>query len=380
MKVLLLGEYSRLHNTLKEGLETLGHDVTLLGEGDGFKNFPVDLSIRATFVKLPIVNLFRKALYKIFKVDLVELEQGLRFWSHLPKLRHFDTVQLINERPIKTFPSFERFLLKKLFKHNTNCYLLSCGADTFSVQFMLDGKPKYSVLTPYLENPELKSNFQYMLDYLSPSHRKTHTLILNHIHGIIASDFDYVLPLKAHPKFKGIIPNPINNTTISKQSLVISEKINIFLGINKGNRLAKGISYFEKAIDNLPKDISEKINLIKVSNVPYKEYTALYEIAHILLDQVFAYDQGYNALEAMARGKVVFTGAEQEFLDYYNLQPNEVCINALPDVEYLTNTLMELIANPETILSIGTQARLFIEKHHNYKVVAKKYLAIWEGN
>jgi len=35
---------------------------------------------------------------------------------------------------------------------------------------------------------------------------------------------------------------------------------------------------------------------------------------------VYAYDQGFNALEAMAKGKVVFTGAEKEWLELYNLE------------------------------------------------------------
>ena len=30
--------------------------------------------------------------------------------------------------------------------------------------------------------------------------------------------------------------------------------------------------------------------------------------------------EGFNALEAMAKGKVVFTGAEKEWLDYHNLK------------------------------------------------------------
>ena len=45
MKILLIGEYSRLHNSLKEGLEFLNHEVTIVGTGDKFKNFPVDVSI-----------------------------------------------------------------------------------------------------------------------------------------------------------------------------------------------------------------------------------------------------------------------------------------------------------------------------------------------
>ena len=47
MKILLLGEYSRLHNSLKEGLVILDHEVTIVGCGDKFKKFPVDFSIYA---------------------------------------------------------------------------------------------------------------------------------------------------------------------------------------------------------------------------------------------------------------------------------------------------------------------------------------------
>jgi len=41
MRILLVGEYSRLHNSLKEGLVKIGHDVFLLSRGDGFKNTQV---------------------------------------------------------------------------------------------------------------------------------------------------------------------------------------------------------------------------------------------------------------------------------------------------------------------------------------------------
>ena len=45
MKILLIGEYSRLHNSLKEGLEKLGNEVTILGFKDGFKDYPVDFPL-----------------------------------------------------------------------------------------------------------------------------------------------------------------------------------------------------------------------------------------------------------------------------------------------------------------------------------------------
>ena len=103
----------------------------------------------------------------------------------------------------------------------------------------------------------------------------------------------------------------------------------------------------------------------------------MYNQAHILLDQVFAYDQGYNALEAMAKGKVVFTGAEAAFLNHYNLQADAVCINALPDENQIASKLAYLIEHPEKLIEISKSARKFIEKEHDYKMIAEKYLACW---
>ena len=48
MKILLIGEYSNLHNSLKQGLEKNGHKVVLLGNGDGFKNYEVDILVKST--------------------------------------------------------------------------------------------------------------------------------------------------------------------------------------------------------------------------------------------------------------------------------------------------------------------------------------------
>ena len=51
MKILLLGEYNSSHYTLKEGLTTLGHNVTVLGFGDGFKKRTVDVNFKLKYTK-----------------------------------------------------------------------------------------------------------------------------------------------------------------------------------------------------------------------------------------------------------------------------------------------------------------------------------------
>jgi len=376
MKILLLGEYSRLHNSLKEGLTALGHEVTLLGTGDYFKNFPADIKLKRKFDK----GLSRKikiALYKFFGIDISSTNLKNQFFKHSEKLKGFDVVQLINESPLGIQPKHETEFIRFLKNHNKKLFLLSCGTDYISVKFAYEKKFRYSILTPLFEGKVDEKAFFPVLKYLQPEFKKLHQFVYKNTEGILASDMDYHLPLIDHPKYLGLIPNPINTDKLAFLENPIQNKIVIFHGINRGNFYKKGNDLFQKAIQIIQEKYPDNTEIIVVENLPYAEYIKFYDKAHILLDQVYAYDQGYNALEAMAKGKVVFTGAEKEFLEHYNLQEDEVCINALPDVDALVEKLSWLIENPEEISRIGQNARAFIEREHHYIKIAEHYLESW---
>ena len=68
MKILLVGEYSRLHNSLKEGLIQLGHNVTLLSTGDGFKDYPADIKLTRRYTRGP-ARKWRILLVRLFGYD-----------------------------------------------------------------------------------------------------------------------------------------------------------------------------------------------------------------------------------------------------------------------------------------------------------------------
>jgi len=377
VRILLVGEFSRLHNSLKEGLVALGHEVVIIANGDGFKNFPVDLSTKAKWSESKVGNIARQLIYRLTTWDTARLEFGIRFYFHLNQLKNFDVVQYINEAPIQTTPRLERFLLKKLFKNNKKTFLLCCGVDYVVANYLLAKKERYSIMNPYFENPNSKKEYLFIFDFLTPNHKKTHDLVYQNIEGVFASDIDYVLPLQKHPQFLGLLPNPINTTQFCFSEIEITDKIIIFLGINRGTYYTKGISFFEKALEVIQAKYPTKVALTIAESLPYTEYISLYDQSHIVLDQVYGFDQGYNALEAMAKGKVVFTGAENEFVDHYHLTET-VAINALPDVDYLVNKLSHLIENPIEIKKIGAAARQFIEKEHDYIKIAKQYLAHYQ--
>tara|TARA_B100000809_G_scaffold266760_2_gene331275 strand:- start:6336 stop:7481 length:1146 start_codon:yes stop_codon:yes gene_type:complete len=381
MKILLIGEYSRLHNSLKEGLESYGHEVVLFGTRDGFKGYPVDENFKGVLFEKGFLNFITKVVYRLFKINFLSLEQGLKFYARLKKYGDFDVVQLINEMSIETTPKFEIYLLKKVFLKSKKTFLLSCGTDYISVSYANDKKFRYSILTPYFEGIAEKDKvYSAIFRYLSKSNKKIHAFLYQYIDGVIASDLDYHIPLIGNKKYLGLIPNPINTDILEFNKLVITDKIIIFHGVNIENYHKKGNYLFDKALDIIIEKYSDKVDVIRTENIPYVTYIEKYNTCHILLDQVYAFDQGYNALEAMAKGKVVFTGAEKEFLEYYHLENNQVCINALPSVDSLVDELEHLILNPSLIPKIGLSARKFIEENHSYKEIAKKYLAVWSSN
>lgn len=377
MHILLVGEYSRLHNSLKEGLVALGHEVTLVSTGDEFKNFPSDILLKRKYDS-GISKKVKVGLFKIFGIEITSQSLKNQFLKKQEKFKGFDIVQLINESALGILPKYEKEIISYLKKNNPKLFLLSCGTDYFSVKYAFEKKFRYSIFNPLFEGKVSKKNFAPALKYLKPEYRNLHDFVFENVDGVIASDLDYDIPLQGNKKYLGLIPNPVNTKKLKFKSINIEAKIVIFHGINRANYFKKGNDYFEAALEKIQQKYPSKVEVITVENIPYAEYIEKYNSAHILLDQVFAFDQGYNALEAMAKGKVVFTGAETEFLELYNLREDEVCINALPDVDYLFEKMEHLILNPEILNSISTKARAFIEKEHDYISIAKKYLAAWQ--
>ena len=155
MKILLIGEYSNLHNSLKQGLQKNGHKVVLLGSGDGFKNFDADILIKSSLFENRFLKIIAKIIDRLFGVSLNEVEIFIKSIFKIRKLKDFDIVQLINERAFNTSPSMEKILLGQIFKNNNKIFLLACGVDTVSIKYAYDKKFRYSILNHYFEKKNL---------------------------------------------------------------------------------------------------------------------------------------------------------------------------------------------------------------------------------
>lgn len=127
MKILLLGEYSNVHATLAKGLKALGHEVTVVSNGDFWKNYPRDINLVRSESKLGGIKYYAKLL------------------SILPKLRGYDVVQLIN--PLFLELKAERIfpVYRYLRKHNKKVFMGAFGMDYYWVNTCITSKPlRYS--------------------------------------------------------------------------------------------------------------------------------------------------------------------------------------------------------------------------------------------
>ena len=377
MRILLLGEYSNFHNTLKAGLEKNGHSVLLMGRKDGFKNYSLDIDLEPVLFSKFLFRKTKNLLFLLFRFDISNFEVFYNFYKNRHQFKNFEIVQLINEFPFKTSPFWDKKILSFIFKHNKKVILSACGDDVTYLTDLINSDLPHHVLTPIL-NKKLKPRFKHSLNYLKPSFKKLSLFVKTHVTHIIPGDFDYEMAYQNLPKVKPLIPFPINLEKNKFKPLKINGKIKVFHGINRSNYYKKGNDVFVQALEEVQEKYSSKIEIIQVESIPYKEYIKLYAESHILLDQTYVYDHGYNALEAMAQGKVVFSGFSDGFKSHYNIT-KKIGIHATPNVKEIVKNLSWLIENPKEILEISKNARKYIETYHDYEKVAKTYLETWNS-
>jgi hypothetical protein len=165
MKILLVGEYSRLHNSLKEGLLKLGHEVILLGSNDGFKDYPVDLRIKKKYDK-GFLKKFKNLLYHLFKFDMESQQIKRQILGLKPKISNYDIVQFINEASFGCTAKIEKEIFDCISSWNKNTFLLSCGSDYISINYAYQKKLRYSILTPYFKGHKAQLEGSYGLKFL----------------------------------------------------------------------------------------------------------------------------------------------------------------------------------------------------------------------
>ena len=376
MKILLMGEYSNVHATLAEGLRKLGHEVTVLSNGDFWKNYPRD------------IDLIRKP------GKLGGIAYMTRLYTILPKLRGYDIVQLIN--PMFLELKAERILpiYRYLKQHNRKIILGGFGMDYYWVSGCCYNKPlRYS---DFNMGESLRTNTDALKerkDWLGTEKERLNRIIAEECDGIVTGLYEYwtcyhpifpdkttfiPFPIKPH------IPAPAQEDSQAHiedcqvLSMRIPEKIKIFIGINRSRSEYKGTDIMLKAAQAIAEKYPDKLELRKAENLPFQEYVKMMNGSDAILDQLYSYTPSMNPLEAMSRGIICIGGGEPENYEIIH-EPNlHPIINVQPNYESVCEELEKLILHPELIPILKKQSMEYIEKHHHYIKVAQKYESFYK--
>lgn len=365
MKILLLGEYSNVHWTLAKGLRRLGHQVTVISDGDGWKNYPCDISLRRTSTG--------------WKGTLSYLARLLK---NLPAMKGYDVVQLIN--PIFLELKAERmyFFYDYLRKYNRSVFMGAFGMDYYWVKTALDARTfRYSDFNIGAQIRKNADNTAFIAEWLEGPKGKLNRYIAEDCDGIVTGLYEYdVCYQSAFPDKTRYIPFPIDcespgSFTRNPQG----RKIRFFIGIQRTRDAYKGTDIMYKALLRAGRQYASKLEIMKAESIPFNEYQHMMDQSDILLDQLYSYTPAMNALQAMAKGMVVVGGGEEEnylILDEKELRP---IINVVPDEEDVYRKLEQLVLHPEQIPVLSEQSRKYIARHHDHLKVAEKYIEFWSG-
>ncbi len=366
MRILLIGEYSNVHWTLAEGLRSLGHEVCVLSNGDFWKNYRRDISLtRTTYSKLEGISYL------------------LKTYALLPKLRNYDVVQLINPMFLELKAERIEPIYRFLKKHNKKIFLGAYGMDAFWVEACTQ-KPyifRYSDFN--IGNKPIINDYtnEQAADWTDTPKAKLNRHIANDCNGIIAGMYEYhTAYTKEHSNKLTYIPFPIEADKKERISFYnMDRKLRFFIGIQKTRSIYKGTDIMLKALERIEKEYPNECEILKAESVPFAEYSKMVNDCDILLDQLYGYSPGMNALLAMSKGKIVIGGAEEECYNILGENKLRPMINVTPSEEDVYNKLKWLIENRDKVAKLQQESIEIIEKYHTPSKVAERYLNFWNS-
>lgn len=371
MKILLIGEASFLHNTLKKGLVERGHRVTTMSDGNGWHDAPRDIDLRrdGRWGKLGGLRVVWQLL------------------RHLPQLCGNDVVQIHNYQFVPLMYRWNTLLLRFLKLTNRRVVKGCFGDDPQIFCRQAQGVPAYSdtYWSGLLQNAELhRDRIAEVVEHgAEASWRKTTAMA----DALVACLYEYWLDYNEPPYAAKLhyVPLPIECEEMVRWcdgemvkcvgNDAPSHPLTILIGLQPKRDFMKGAMKIAAFVEEVARRHPGKVQIKYVEGVPYDEYMHLLAEADVLVDQLYSYTPSMNSLAAMARGTVVIGGGEEEYYEFIGEDTLRPIINVRPDVPDEEN----IAAIERALFTDGMLERMaqesiqFVHKYHDYRLVAKQY-------
>ncbi len=338
MKILLLGEFSGVHNNLKISLESIGHEVVTISNGDGYKNISSDF--RLIISKYKIINI----LYFIFFIN--------RFTG-------YDVVQFVSPFSLPSYFSILG-LDRVIYMFNKKKIYYACGTD-----------PAFLAAESNFEYFPFNKNHVVEYPNFTRLNLYQYNIFLKNIDSLIPSMYTYKTGYSGFNKLSKTIPLPgFLNRNNGYRAKIENRKINILLGITRP--YFKGAKYMQKALSLIQNKYSNRVNITIVEKIDFSSYKKLLKETDILLDQCLTYDYGMNCILAGGLGCIVMTG-NREVARIEISKYDSPIINITPDSKFIFNEIEKLIFNKDEIHLIQNKTIDYIKLIHSPYEIAKSF-------
>ena len=363
MKILLIGEYSNIHATLASAWKGLGHEVTLVSNGDGWRNYPRDIDITRRDPSS--------------KVDGIRLVARL-LWL-LPRLKGYDVVQIINPKFLHLKARFSRWMLRYLKLFNRKVSMGCFGIDSIVMRRQNEGCLAYSDTFCYGKIINHDSWMKHSGSWLAEAEIHTTEYAARTADCLIACLYEYYRNYDFQPFCKKLhyIALPIKIDPEAK-ARDICFPVKILVGTQPKRIVEKGINQILPLLETIAHRHPDKVAITKVENVPFSQYCQLLAETDVLADQLYSYTPAMNALEAMKRGTVVITGGEEEYYSFIGEPRLRPIINLRPEDNDGNQKKLEAVLLDLSLLRrLSAESIEFVKKHHDSSIIGQQYLDIF---
>lgn len=360
-KILLIGEYSNVHATLAEGLKTLGHQVTVLSNGDFWKDYPRD------------INLVRRP-GKVGGIGYMA-----RLYRLLPRLRGYDVVQVINPMFLEIKAHRILPVYKYLRRHNKKMLMGAFGMDYYWVNECVSRKPlRYS---DFNIGDTLRTDVDAMrerADWTGTDKERLNRFIAEDCDGIVAGLYEYWVCYQPHfPEKTAFMPYPVTVKSTTDEVAPAHHPLRLFIGINRARSTYKGTDIMLRAAEKVVAAHPGEVVLEKAESVPFAQYQEMMNGSDVILDQLYSYTPSMNSLLAMSKGIVCVGGGEEEHYELLGEQKLRPIVNVEPTEESVIAALERLVTHPDEVTRLKRESIEYILRHHEYRDVAKKWAEMY---
>ena len=358
MKVLLVGEFSNVHNTLQQGLQELGVTVDTLNSGDGYRNYHSDIQ------PLKIKNNFVRKCYNKILVNYLD--------------QKYDVIQFMQELEWGRIEGLDSKAALPLVKNARLSVLLLAGCNWEYARF---AKEKVGI-SPCEECLEYDLKKKYACSHLyNKGNRKIEYAMQKNVDIMVPMTYEYDICSKYGPFADKVadpicLPMKVRDNPVPKPKS--TERLVVYHPLNREG--FKGTTMIRAAFAILQERYKDVAEFIIDGKMPFEEYSKLIERVDIMVDQKDGVTFGMASLQAMANGKILITGNYRNRIS----DPKYQYVKDAPAFE-LGTTTAEMVNNISAVIerkfefdNLKKRGAAYVNTYHDYRKVAQQFIDLYE--